>query len=311
MRPPTATTLARVSAQLAEIQAGDGDGTVRVGGAEIRVSSLGKVWFPDDGITKGDVLRYYVAVARAMLPLLADRPLVLRRFPSGITGASFHQHNAGSPPAGVRAETVPGVSDDETRFIGGDLGTLLHTVQLGALSVHCWNARITAPYDADWITLDLDPGPKSPFARAVTVAHRVREQLTNEGLTSFCKTSGSRGLHLLAPLPPNTSADEARAIAVRVADATAAACLGEATTARAIRDRAPDAIYVDALQNAPGKTVAAAWSVRARPGATISAPLQWSEVTDALDPRAFTIRTLEDRLAVARGWGRGLRSGSR
>ncbi len=306
MRPPAATTLSRIRDELAAIEASGGDGQLRVGRTRLAVSSLGKVWFPADGITKGDVLRYYVDVARVMLPLLADRPLVLRRFPSGIEGPSFHQHDAGTPPAGVRAQPVPGVSTDP-RFIGGDLTTLLYTVQLGALSVHCWNARVSAPDEADWITLDLDPGPKAPFARTIAMAHEVRHHLDAEGLTAFCKTSGSRGLHLLAAVPRETSADDARAIAVRVAEATALSKPAEATTARTIVDRAPDAVYIDALQNAAGKTVVAPWSVRARPGATVSTPLDWDEVVEGLDPRAFTIRTVHGRLPASRGWGRGLR----
>lgn len=287
---------ARLLHDLDALERRGGEGVVQVDGAPLRLTHLDKVWFPELGLTKGDVLRYYVRVAPAILRVLRDRPLVLVRYPNGIHGPRFHQHAATDAPDGVRAEPVPGVSD-QPRYIGGDLRTLLHTVQLGAISAHAWPSRVGSPTVADWVTLDLDPQPKAPFPRVVDVAHQVREALAAEGIGDvLCKTSGSRGLHLLGRLAEPTSLEEARALATRVAEAVAAAHPRDATAERARAKRGAATVFVDAGQNAPGKSVAAAYALRARPGATVSTPLAWEEVTRTLDPAVFTIATVPDRL---------------
>src|SRR5690606_230880 len=228
---------ARLLRDLNELEQAGGEGTIQVDGAPLRLPSLSRVWFPDLGITKGDVLRYYVSVAPAILRVLADRPLILVRYPNGIGGKSFHQHDASNAPEGVRAEPVRGVSD-EPRYIGGDLRTLLYTVQLGAISVHAWPSRVSTPDLADWLTLDLDPQPKAPFQRVVDVARLLRDILAVEGLDRvLCKTSGSRGLHILARVPQGTTLEDARQIATRLSEQVAREHPRDATAARAIADR--------------------------------------------------------------------------
>ena len=285
--------------QLAAIEAGGGDGTLSLGrGVTLDVTNLGKVFFPDDGYTKGELLRYYAAMAPYVLPVVADRPLVLRRFPNGIGGKAFYQHDVPDAPAGVRTEAIDVDGDGETKryLVGGDLATTLYAAQLGAVSVDPFHSRADALATPDYTVIDLDPGPRAPFARVIEVARWVKEELDALGLRGALKTSGASGLHIVLPLPPRTGADAALLLSQLVATRVADAHPREATVERSVRARKPDAVYVDYLQNIVGKTVAGAYSVRARPGATVSTPLRWDELTPALDPALYTIRTVPARV---------------
>jgi bifunctional non-homologous end joining protein LigD len=286
-------------ARLDEIErSGEADGEVPVDGAILEVSNLGKVFFPGEGYTKGDLLRYYARVSHAILPAIRDRPLVLKRFPNGIKALSFYQQNAPDEvPAGVRVETIRNERGErQRRIVGGDLATLLYTVQLGAVSVDPWHSRVGALAYADYTIVDLDPGPRAPFPLVVEVAHWVKEELDAAGLDAIAKTSGASGLHIVVPLPAETPQEAARIVAQLVATRVAEAHPREATVARSVTSRPPGAVYVDYLQNIRGKTVAGVYSARARPGATVSTPLAWKELGDSLDPEALTIETVPRRL---------------
>ena len=280
-------------------------------GVTLSLSSLEKVWFPGraGGYTKGDVLRHYVRVAPFILPVMADRPLVLKRFPDGINGEAFYQQKApANPPAGVRVETIEDADGDRVdRLVGGSLATLLYQVQLGTISVDPWHARVKSLGFADYSVIDLDPGPRAKFERVVEVATWVKEELDRLGLTAALKTSGSSGLHIFLPLPPRTSNEAALLIAQLVATRVANAHPREATVERTVSARPKATVYVDYLQNVLGKSVAAAYAVRARPGATVSTPLEWNELTSRLDPRDFTIETVGERFArVGDLWSQAL-----
>ena len=303
-----------VVAQLEEIERGKGDGTLELGrGATLSVSSLGKVFFPRDKLTKGDVMRFYARVEEAILPVMRDRPLVLKRYPDGIEGQSFYQQKAPDKvPAGVRAETIQNEQGElQRRLIGGELATLLYTVQLGAVSVDPWHSRVPKLELADFTILDLDPGAKAPFTRVVEVAKLVHEELTGLGLTAVAKTSGSSGMHIVIPLRPGVSDETAVLAAQLIATRVAARAPAIATVERTVSARLAGTVYVDYLQNIRAKTVAAAYAVRARPGATVSTPLEWNEVDETLDPRDFTIETVPDRLRE-RGdiWARVMKKGN-
>ena len=298
---PTAAARRRIIAQLEEIERDghDGDGTITLArGVTLNVTSLGKTLFGKGGATKGDLMRYYTRVAGAILPLMRDRPLSLKRFPHGIGGDFFFQQKAPpDAPAAVRTERVISEHDEpQLRIIGGSLATLLYCVQLGAIDVNPWNARVQSLETPDFTVIDLDPGPRAPFERVVQTALWVKEQLDASGLTGAVKTSGSTGLHIFIPLPANTEESVAEGVARHIAEAVAAAHPRETTVARAIASRKAAQIYVDAGQNSRGKTVAAAYSVRAKPGALVSTPLAWDELTPDLDPSKFTIETVPDRL---------------
>ncbi len=287
---PPATASTDLVAQLDRLEAEGGGELAFEDGSTLAVTHLGRVVFPEVGVTKGGLMRYYARVAPTLLPLLRDRPLALKRYPKGVDGPSFHQHEPSNWPDGVRTAKVR-LEDGTTRprLVGGDLLTLLYTVQLGAISVHPWHARVGSLSSPDWIVIDLDPSPGVPYDRVVEVALTVRDVLAGEGLEGRPKTSGATGLHVVAPFAKRTTWKTAAATAERVAKAVAAALPSITTLARDPAKRPPGTVYVDFLQNARGKTAASAWSVRATPTATASVPLSWAEVKPGLDPRAFTI----------------------
>jgi bifunctional non-homologous end joining protein LigD len=300
--------------QLEEIQRAKGDGTVEIArGVKLSVSSLGKIFFPAEGITKGDLMRYYSRVAGSIVPLMRDRPLVLKRYPNGIEGESFYQQKAPEHvPSIVRVETIKNErAETQRRFIGGDLATLLYTIQLGAISVDTWHSRVPKLELADFTILDLDPGPKAPFSRVIEVAILVREELTALGINALAKTSGASGLHIVLPLKPAVSDETAVLAAQIVATRVVARAPSIATIERSVAARPAGTVYVDYLQSIRGKTVAAAYSVRARPGATVSAPIDWGELDTSLDPREFTIETIPDRVTrVGDIWAREMKKGN-
>ena len=299
-----------VVAQLQRIEDEAGEGVVRVGAESLSVSNLGKVYFPGDGFTKGDVMRYYASVAPQILPVMTDRPLVLKRFPGGINGKSFYQQKApDDTPASVRVEVIENEQGEkQRRVVGGDLATLLYLVQLGSISVDPWHGRVGGLEFADYSIIDLDPGPRAPFKRVVEVALWVKEALDDLGLSAVPKTSGSTGIHIVLPLPPKTPESAALLLAQIVATRVAEEHPREATIERSVRARPPAAVYVDYLQNIRAKTVASVYSVRAKPGATVSTPLKWTELTDNLDARAFTLETVPARIAkVGDLWAAGMK----
>jgi len=298
--PATAASDASVESELESAEQGGRDARLTLGrGVTLSLSSLDKIWFPGraGGYTKGDVLRHYVRVAPFILPVMADRPLVLKRFPDGINGEAFYQQKApANPPNGARVETIEDAGGDRVdRLVGGTLATLLYQVQLGTISVDPWHARVRTLGFADYSVIDLDPGPRAKFERVVEVATWVKEELDRLGLVAALKTSGSTGLHIFLPLPPRTSNEAALLVAQLVATRVANAHPREATVERTVAARPKATVYVDYLQNVLGKSVAAAYAVRARPGAPVSTPLAWSELTPKLDPRDFTIETVGER----------------
>lgn len=278
-------------AQLRTIENGSGSGTLHFpGGETLAVTNLSKIYFPEERYTKGDVMRYYASVARTILPLVKDRPLVLKRYPDGIGKPPFFQQNAPRDvPKGVRSALVPSSEGKSRRIIGGDLPTLLYAVQLGAIDVHPWLSRVGSLDAADFAVLDLDPTLHASFARVAKVARRILESLDQAGYRAAVKTSGSRGVHIFVAMPPRTSYAQAQDFARTVATAVAEAHPKEATIERAIARRPRGTVYIDFLQNAEGKSVAAAFSVRARAGAPVSMPIAATELAGTLRIEDFTI----------------------
>lgn len=301
----------KITAQLDEIEESGAGGRVDIAKhTALDVTNLGKVFFPKKKFTKGDLMRYYTQVASMVLPVMTDRPLVLKRFPNGVEGQAFFQQNAGDNiPAGVRVETIETEGGSTNlRIVGGNLTTLLYTVQLGSVSVDPWHARVQSLDHADYSILDLDPGPRAPFKRVIEVAKWVREAMDELGLHGGLKTSGSTGLHIYLPLPPDTPNEAATLVAQIIATRVSEAHPKVATIQRAVKARGGTTVYVDYLQNIIGKTVAAAYSARANPDAMVSTPLAWEELTGDLDPREFTIETAPARFAeVGDLWAAQLR----
>lgn len=266
-----------------------------------RPTHLGKPFFPDDGITKGDLLAYYEAVAPALLPHLARRPLNLERFPDGIAGRRIHQKQVpAGAPAWLRTAPIyaPSSRRTITYAIGGSRRALAYLVNLGCIEIHPWMSRIDRLDAPDAVVFDLDPRGVG-FEAVVEVALALRATLDGRGLTSYVKTSGGRGLHVVVPIRRRPRFGAVRAFADRVAAEVASARPRLATASRREADRAAH-VYIDTLRNGWAQTAVAPYSARARRGAPVSTPLAWEEVAPGLDPSAFTLRTLPARLA-ARG----------
>ncbi|HEY8833381.1 MAG TPA: DNA ligase D [Gemmatimonadaceae bacterium] len=297
--------------QLTSVEQKRGDGSLDFGnGKTLKVSNLDKVFFPKEKYTKGDVMRYYTRIADFILPVVQDRPLVLKRFPDGIDGEAFYQQKASeTTPPEVRVELIEtDGGEKQRRIIGGDLLTLLYTIQLGAVSVDPWHSRVQSLEYADYTVIDLDPGPRANFDRVIQVARWTKEVIDGFGLNAAIKTSGSTGLHIYLPLPPRTPNDAATIVAQMIATKVAGAHPKEATIERAVKARGAATVYVDYLQNIQGKTVASAYSVRAKPGATVSTPLEWTELTDDLDLRAFNLANAAERFEeVGDVWAEAMR----
>jgi len=253
------------------------------------------VFFPADGITKGDLVAYYREIAPFLLPWLADRPIVLTRYPDGIEGKSFFQKDAPEwRPGWIR--TVP-IRNDEGKdlqhFLLDDPDGLAWIANLGVVPIHIHASRATAPDRPDWCVVDLDP-KEAPFAHVVRLARALRDLCRAIGLPAYPKTTGQKGLHVLVPLGGQLTHAQSRTLAELLVRALERAHPDIATTARALGARGGK-VYLDWLQNGTGKTIAAPYAVRPQPGAPVSTPLRWREVDGRLDPARFTIRTVPAR----------------
>jgi bifunctional non-homologous end joining protein LigD len=261
-------------------------------------TNLDKVFWPEDGYTKGDLVAFYRAVAPWLLPFLRDRPLVLTRFPDGIHGKSFFQKDtAGRVPGWLHTERI--WSEHAERaidyFVCGDEEGLLYIANMGTIPLHVFASRLSSIDRPDWCILDLDP-KGAPFESVVRLARALRDLCDEMELPAYCKTSGSTGLHVLVPLGGQCTYDECRTLGELMARVVCDREPERATTARAVGSRG-GRVYVDFLQNGHGKLLVSPYCVRPLPGAPVSTPLAWSEVDDTLDPRTLTIKTLPARLA--------------
>src|SRR5262245_9062285 len=281
--------------QLNALEAAKKDGVLELpGGDRVKVTNLAKPFWKDLGITKGDLFRYYVEVAPLILPCVADRPLVMKRFPNGVGAQAFYQHKV--PERG------------SAQFVGGSLKTLLEMTQLASISQDPWFSREQSPHEADYVALDLDPSETATFATVLDVARWARDELKRLGVPGFPKTSGSSGLHIYIPLPPRTSSQSGALLCQIVATLVATRHPKQATVERTRARRSKGTVYLDYLQNIEGKTLATAYSARASAFAGVSTPLTWKEVDGGVDPRDFTIRTAPARFRSVGDLWEGLRT---
>ena len=261
------------------------------------ITNPAKVFWPAEGYTKSDLVDYYAGVARWLLPYLRDRPLVLARYPDGIAGKTFFQKDAPEwAPAWIGRARIhaAGVERDIDYFVVDDVESLRYVANTGTIPLHLWASRAGSIERPDWLVLDLDP-KGAPFTDVVKVALALRGVLEGLELPSYPKTSGATGLHVLLALGARYSYEETRTFARLLATLTVEAVPSIATIVRVVQARAGK-VYVDFGQNGPGQTIVAPLSVRPLPGAPVSMPLRWSEVTARLDPGRFTMRTATARL---------------
>jgi bifunctional non-homologous end joining protein LigD len=280
-------------------------GIQEIGGHAVSLTNLDKVYWPEEGYTKGDLIRYYREVADFILPYLHDRPESLNRHPNGIRAKSFFQKDVSKQPPPQWVGTVELISDSDGKKIRAPLcqdeASLVYLANLGCIELNPWHSRVDNLDRPDYLMLDLDPEDVS-FDHVVEAALAIRKVIQQSGGDAFCKTSGKRGLHVYIPLGARYTNDVAKQVAELIARNVNARL---PTTTSLIRNPKlrQGRVYLDYLQNGKGKTLAAPYSVRPWPKATVSAPLKWSEVRRGLDPARFTIRTLAKRLnAVGDLW---------
>ena len=275
---------------------------IRHGRRVLRLSSLDKLFWREEGVTKGDLLAYYRDVSHVLVPHLRNRPFTMKRYPDGWQGKHFFQKDAPShTPEWIRTVPFPATSRDtrERRIVDyvlvNDELALLWVVNMGCIDMNAWYSRVDRPSRPDFVLFDLDPSPDVGFQETVDVALLVKEALDLLELESFVKTSGSRGIHVLVPIARRYGYGETRAFAEVIAGALARAHPGLVTTQWVKKKRR--GVLVDANQNGAGKTIASVYSVRPRAGATVSTPLRWDEVRPGLDPLVFTMDAVLDRVA--------------
>jgi bifunctional non-homologous end joining protein LigD len=275
---------------------------VETASGRVKLSNLDKVFWPDEGVTKGDLLEYYRAVAPALVPHLRDRPFTMRRYPDGAFGKAFFQKDAPSHmPDWIptfRVEVSTRESPAKRRWISAPLvndeDALLWMANMGCIDMNAWYSRVDRPDRPDFVLFDLDPSDDVGFAETVQVALLVKGMLDTLGLESLPKTSGADGIHVLVPVERRHTYEETREFAEIVAGAIARVHQGLATTQWSKARRR--GVLIDANQNGAGKTIASVYSVRPKAGAPVSTPLRWSEVNEKLDPAAFTMDVVLERI---------------
>jgi len=267
-----------------------------INGHEVKFNNLSKIYWPKDKITKRDLINYYYQVAPYILPYLKDRPQTMNRYPNGINAESFYQKDVrGKVPTWI--ETFPYFSNCDQRekefIIAMDEASLLYMASLGCIEINPWQSRKQTPENPDWCIIDLDPDQNS-FVQVIEAANVTRQVLKAVDIEGYCKTSGSTGLHIYIPLGAKYTYDDSKEFGRRIAKIVHSELPEFTSIERKVADRSGK-MYIDFLQNRPQATVAAPYSVRPKPGATVSMPVHWEEVTKGLKIRDFHIKN-----AVAR-----------
>ena len=269
-----------------------GDLVLEVEGEQVSLTSLDRVYWPSTKLTKFDLLSYYLKISSWIMPYLQDRPAILQRYPRGIKAPMFFQQDTASAPPYIKTVKLVNQEGREVNYsVYTTVGSLLHFVNLGTIEQHPWHSTLKHLDKPDYLMLDLDP-KQAPWENVLQVAMVCKEVFDELGLPAFPKTSGSSGIHIYLPLKPNHDYRKVGAIAEGLAAEVARRAPRVATIQRSLARREKQQVYVDALQNARGKTIAAAYSARAREGATVSMPLTWKQIQKGVTIADFTINNL-------------------
>jgi bifunctional non-homologous end joining protein LigD len=286
---------------------------LEIDGRTLNFTNLNKIYFPESGVRKRDLIAYYYRMADRILPFLKDRPIVMRRYPNGIAQQSFFQKEA---PASIPDWIPRAIVFSEERggqmeyVMANDRPALLFLTNLGCIDHNPWSSRADAQGTPDYVFFDLDPTPTTPFSTVLRVARAIYHRLHSARLHCFLKTSGATGFHIFVPLEPIYKYEQTRTFAEIIGQLVSAELPQDTTVERSIRKRPEGRVLLDALQNARGKPLAAVYSVRAHPGATVSTPVTAEELLRGnIDPDAWNIRTIEQRIKKAGDlwkdfWGR-------
>src|SRR5437016_3600779 len=269
-----------------------GNLVLEIDGEHVSLTHLDRVYWPDEKITKFDLLCYYHRLSPHILPFLKDRPAMLQRYPRGIKAAMFFQQDLESAPPFIKTVRLTNQEGRELNYaVYTTVGSLLHFVNLGTIEKHPWHSTVKHLDSPDYLMLDLDP-KEAPWKNVLEVALVCKEVFEEVGLSAFPKTSGSSGIHVYLPLKPKHDYRNIAAVAEALASEVAQRAPKIATIQRSLAKRQKQQVYVDAMQNARGKTIAAAFSARAKPGATVSMPLTWKQIEKGVKISDFTIQNL-------------------
>lgn len=275
----------------------ENDYDLKVGKTTLHLTNQNKIYFPKDGITKGDVVQYYNEVSALILPYLKDRPESMNRFPNGIDGPSFYQKDVDvdKVPKWLKTKKIYSESNDAEidYLICNDKETLLYMANLGCIEMNPWNSTVKHIQNPDWLVIDLDPAG-SDFTPVITTALVVKEVLDELETECLCKTSGASGLHIYIPLGAQYDYDSIKILGELIAQEVHSRIPDITSIERSIKKR-NNKLYIDFLQNRRGQTLAAPYSVRPKPGATVSTPLEWNEVNEKLHPSQFTVNNVLPR----------------
>ena len=279
-----------------------GDVILEIGGERVSLTSLDRAYWPDEKLTKFDLLCYYLKVSDLIMPFLKDRPAILQRYPRGIKAPMFFQQDTESAPAFIKTLRLVNQEGREVNYsVYTTVGSLLHFVNLGTIEQHPWHSTLQHLDKPDYFMLDLDP-KQAPWQNVLEVALVCKEVLDELGLPAFPKTSGSSGIHIYLPLKPKYNFGKIAAIAEGLAAEVARRAPKIATVQRSLAKRQKQQVYVDAMQNARGKTIASAYSARAKRGATVSMPLTWKQIEKGVKISDFTIENVPQLVKKNQPW---------
>jgi bifunctional non-homologous end joining protein LigD len=270
----------------------------KVGTSNVILTNLEKIYWPEEGYTKGDMINYYNSMADYILPYLKSRPLSLKRNPNGINAPSFFHKNAGeNVPSFVDVFPVKNETDGRVidYILCNNKATLLYVANLGSIEMNPWNSTTKKIGNPTWMVIDIDPSSKNSFADVVDAALATKMVLDKAGIKSYCKTSGSSGLHVYVPLKNKYDYETVKSFAEVVAHLVTEQLPETTTLERSLSKRGPR-IYMDYLQNRIGQTLATVYSLRPVPGASASCPLEWKEVNHKLHPSQFNINNMLKRV---------------
>jgi bifunctional non-homologous end joining protein LigD len=273
-----------------------GDLIIKIGREQVSVTSLDRIYWPDEKLTKFDLLSYYLKVADYSMPYLQDRPAILQRYPRGIKAPMFFQQDLDSAPEFIKTARLINQEGRELDYgVYSTIASLLHFVTLGTIEQHPWHSTVKKLDKPDWIAIDLDP-KSAPWENVLQVALVVKQVADEIGLQAFPKTSGSSGIHIYVPLKPTNEYDKVAEFARLFASEVAQRAPRIATIERTIAKRKSTQVYVDWMQNARGKSLAAVFTARAKPKAPVSMPLTWKQVEKGVKIQDFTITNVPELL---------------
>jgi bifunctional non-homologous end joining protein LigD len=293
-RPKTGDALS--VPEFLSLQRPKGDVILQVGKERVSLTSLDRIYWPEEKLTKFDLLCYYLRVADYILPHLKDRPAILQRWPRGINAPMFFQQDLESAPAFIKTKRLTNLEGRQLDYaVYSTTASLLHFVTLGAIEQHPWHSTIKQLDKPDWIAIDLDP-KKAPWENVLQTALVVKQVSDEIGLKAFPKTSGSSGIHIYVPLKPTNEYERVAEFAKLFGGEVARRAPSIATVERSIARRKPNQVYVDWMQNARGKSLASAFTARAKKKATVSMPLSWKQIEQGVKITDFTITNVPDLL---------------